>query len=70
MIIFPFKCGALEPFSAPMGKGKGEKSVSIEDLRAASINLKAWRTGALVRLARKQTERVMRRTHPVTSNKR
>jgi hypothetical protein len=44
-----------------MVQGKVEKSVSIDELRETTGSLKAWRTGALVRLARKQTERVIRR---------
>lgn len=40
---------------------KDQKSVSIDELRETTSTLKAWRTGALVRLARKQTERVIRR---------
>jgi hypothetical protein len=44
-----------------MAQGKADKSVSIDELREAASSLKAWRTGALVRLARKQTERVIRR---------
>lgn len=61
MIIFPFKVGALAPFPAAMGQGKADKSVTLTELRDASTDLKTWRMGALARLARKHTERVIRR---------
>lgn len=45
-----------------MGQAKDPKSVSIDELRDTTRSLRAWRTGSLVRLARKQTERVLRRS--------
>jgi hypothetical protein len=62
VIAFPFKLGAFAPFPCPMGKDAGPKSVTLDELREHTRKLSLWRSGVHTRLARKQTERVARRT--------
>lgn len=61
MITFPFKVGAVEPFSAAMPTAAPAKSVSLDELRRTTRSLSEWRSGALARITRKQTERLLRR---------